>query len=226
MKHFDNWKEIFYFNTILFFKTLIMGKEENYFTKLSKIEGEISKKQNLSYISWANAWDMVKREYPTASYTRVRNDLDNSYLFKSWTWGMCEVEVTINWITHSMDLPVLDFRNQPVAYDKIDSFQINKTLMRAFTKAIAMHWIGLYVFKWEDLPNEETDKPRIEKKPEFTKEIFEIMKQKTNFKNYFEAKKSIDAKYNLWLPLAKIVKEYYQNKDTWVELSSDDTLPF
>jgi len=38
-----------------------------------------------------------------------------------------------------MDLPILDFRNQPVAYDKIDSFQINKTLMRAFTKAIAMH---------------------------------------------------------------------------------------
>lgn len=204
-----------------------MTNTNNYFEELNKIEWEVSKKQNLSYISWANAWDMVKRQYPDATYNRVRNSLDNSYLFKSWTGGMCEVEVTINWITHWMDLPILDFRNQPVAYDKIDSFQINKTLMRAFTKAIAMHWVWLYVFRWEDLPNEETDKPRIEeKKDNFTAEIFEKFKKAEKYKDYIEAKENIEKKYTLPLWLAKQVKVYYETKDILVELKNDWTPPF
>lgn len=190
-----------------------MPKEENYFTKLNTIGWEVSKKQNLSYISWANAWDMVKREYPNSNYKRVKNDLDNSYLFRSWTGGMCEVEVTVNDISHSMDLPILDFRNQPVAYEKIDSFQINKTLMRAFTKAIAMHWIWLYVFRWEDLPNEETDKSRIEETlPEFTEKIFEWFKKLEKYKDHFEAYQVIEKKYSLWIEMRKKIKTYYENK--------------
>ena len=35
-----------------------------------------------------------------------------------------------------------------------DAFDINKALQRAFTKAIAMHGIGLYVYRGEDLPDE------------------------------------------------------------------------
>lgn len=186
---------------------------KNYFIELNKIEWEVSKKQNLSYISWANAWDMVKREYPEANYKKIRNSLDNSYLFKSGTWWMCEVEVTVNWITHSADLPVLDFRNSPVAYEKIDSFQINKTLQRAFTKALAMHGIWLYVYRWEDLPDEETDKPRIvESKPEFTEIVFNTFKESENYKDHFEAYKVIEKKYDLWLKMRKLIKEYYDSK--------------
>jgi len=188
--------------------------EKNYFKILSDVKCEVDKKgpHKLNYISWSEAWSEVKLNYPKATYKRIRNSLDNSYLFKSGTWWMCEVEVTIEWITHSIDLPVLDYKNAPVQYERIDSFQINKTLMRAFTKAIAMHWIWLYVYRWEDLPNAETDKPRIEeKKPEFTDDIFKVMKDKTNFTNYFEAKENIEAKYSLDLKMAKIVKEYYNN---------------
>ena len=201
-----------------------MAKEiSNYFVELNKIEWEVSKKNWLNYISWSDAWEMVKKEYPDATYNRVRNTLDNSYLFKSGTWWMCEVEVTINWITHSMDLPVLDYSNKPVAYEKIDSFQINKVLMRAFAKAIAMHWVWLYVFKWEDLPNKETDKPRIEteKKAKFTDAIFAKFKENDNFKDYIEAKAVIDVKYELWPAMAKVVKLYYETKDTWVKLWKD-----
>jgi hypothetical protein len=39
--------------------------------------------------------------------------------------------------------------------ERATNFDINKTIMRAFAKAIAMHWLWLYVFRWEDLP--ETD---------------------------------------------------------------------
>ena len=204
-----------------------MTENTNYFKALNSIAWEVSKKNNLNYIPWVVAWEMVKKEHPDASYNRVRNSLDNSYLFKSGTWGMCEVEVTINGITHGMDLPILDFRNQPVAYDKVDSFQINKTLMRAFTKAIAMHGIGLYVYKWEDLPNEETDKPRIEeKKPEFTKEDFENFKKVESYTDYSEWKIVIEKKYSTWLEILKEVKSYYEAKDKWVDLWKDWTAPF
>jgi len=200
--------------------------EKNYFKTLSWVKCSVDKKQNLNYITWSEAWSEVKLNFPKSTYKRIKW-IDWGYLQKSGTWWMCEVEVTIENITHSIDLPVLDFRNQPVAFDKIDSFQINKTLMRAFTKAIAMHWIWLYVYRWEDLPNAETDKPRIEeKKPKFTDKIFEVMKEKTNFKNYFEAKENIDAKYSIDLKLAKIVKSYYETKDEWVQMKDDWQPPF
>ena len=201
-------------------------ENKNYFEELNKIEWEISKKQNLSYISWANAWDMLKRQYTNANYEKIRNSADNSFLFKSGTGGMCEVAVTVNDITHSADLPVLDYSNKPVPYDRIDSFQINKTLQRAFTKAMAMHGIGLYVYRWEDLPNKETDQPRIEKLPDFTDEIFKKFKEVEDYKDYFEAKWKIEEKYTLPLWMAKVVKLYYETKDTWVELKDDWTPPF
>ena len=193
---------------------------ENYFIELNKIEGEVSKKQNLSYISWANAWDMLKRQHPNATYEKIRNSLDNSYLFKSGTGGMCEVSVTVNDITHCADLPVLDFRNQPVAYDKIDSFQINKTLQRAFTKALAMHWIGLYVYRWEDLPDQETDQPRIDPKAKFTKTQF---KEVCNAYNEWwgimakEVVSDLKADYVIWdkevEKITKIWKIYKDNQN-------------
>lgn len=189
--------------------------EKNYFKTLSWVKCDVDKKwpQKLNYISWSEAWSEVKLQYPDSTYERIRW-VDWSYLQKSWTWWMCEVAVTVEWITHSIDLPVLDFKNAPVAYDRIDSFQINKTLMRAFTKAIAMHWIWLYVYRWEDLPNSETDKPRIEqKKPDFTDKEFDKFKTVEKFEDYFKAKDMIEVKYNMDLWMAKKVKEYYESKN-------------
>jgi len=195
--------------------------EKNYFRTLSWVKCSVDKKQNLNYITWSEAWSEVKLNYPKSTYKRIKW-IDWSYLQKSGTWWMCEVEVTIEDITHSIDLPVLDFRNQPVAYDKIDSFQINKTLMRAFTKAIAMHWIWLYVYRWEDLPNEETDKPRIEEKlPNFDDEAFSKFKTVEKYKDHFEAFTVIEKKYTLDLKMRKEIKEYYASKtdnSIWEEI--------
>lgn len=52
-------------------------------------------------------------------------------------------------------------------------FDINKTIQRAFTKAIAMHGIGLYVYRWEDLPESiEEVKPKHEQTTSLAKPYF------------------------------------------------------
>ena len=138
---------------------------ENYFIKLNSIECPTEKKWKLTYVSWSDAWAEVKKLYSDANYKKIKNELYNTYLFRSWTWWSVEVEVSINWITHTADLAITDFKNQDILYENIKSTDIQNTLQRAFAKAIAMHWIWLYVYRWEDLPEQtrEFTKQEIEK---------------------------------------------------------------
>ena len=130
-----------------------MEKEKNYFNELSKIECKTEKKNGLTYVSWSDAWAEVKKMYPDATYRKLTNT-DGSFLFKSWTWGMVLCEVVINWISHTADLAVTDFKNQEIKYDAIKSTDIQNTTQRTLAKAIAMHWIGLYVYRGEDIPRD------------------------------------------------------------------------
>ena len=49
-----------------------------------------------------------------------------------------------------MFLPVMDHTNNTVPPNKLTATQINKTIQRCLTKAIAMHGLGLFAFKGED----------------------------------------------------------------------------
>lgn len=139
----------------------------NYFVVLNKIECATEKKNNLTYVSWSDAWTKVKEQHPEATYTIY----ENAEWFPFWEskFGIdCKVGVTINWLEHIVRLPVMDWANKPQkaeAYtyktkygdktcEAADAFDINKTIQRAFAKAIAMHGIGLYVYRGEDLPEE------------------------------------------------------------------------
>lgn len=139
----------------------------NYFKELNKIECATEKKNNLTYVSWSDAWTKVKEQHPQATYTIYENA--DGFPFWESKFGIdCKVGVTINWLEHIVRLPVMDWANKPqkaesytykIKYgDKIceaaDAFDINKTIQRAFAKAIAMHGIGLYVYRGEDLPEE------------------------------------------------------------------------
>lgn len=142
-----------------------MEENENYFKKLNKIAWEVEKKNNLSYISWATAWEMTKKEFPTATYEIYENE--QGFPFWESSFGIdCKVWVTINDIEHIVRLPVMDWANKAMKAESYKyttkywektceaatQFDINKATQRAFTKAMAMHWIWLYVYKGEDLP--------------------------------------------------------------------------
>lgn len=131
----------------------------NYFERLNSInvKDKIEKKNNLSYLSWAYAWGELKKLHPDATYNVYEND--KGYFYHT-DGNTCWVKtgVTANGIEHIEYLPVMDFRNQSIPAAKVTSFDVNKTVQRSLTKAIARHGLGLYIYAGEDLPEDDTPK--------------------------------------------------------------------
>ena len=135
-----------------------MKKEENnksVFEVLNAIDcnEHVEKKNDLSYLSWAWAWQIVKKNYPDAFYTIYENA---SGLFYHTDGKTCWVKtgVTINGLEHIEYLPVMDFKNKSITLNAVTSFDVNKAIQRSLTKAVARHGLGLYIYAGEDLPEE------------------------------------------------------------------------
>lgn len=124
------------------------------FDLLSSIElGErVEKKGNVQYLSWANAWDLLKKHYPNAQRRVYENPLTGLNYFSDGNSAYVKVGIVIDELEHIDYLPVMDFRNNSVKLDKITSVDINKSIQRSTAKAIAMHGLGLALWKGEDIP--------------------------------------------------------------------------
>lgn len=131
---------------------------DNYFVELNSINvnDKIEKKNGLSYLSWAFAWGEVKKLFPDATYTIYENNNGWNYFTDSRT-GWVKTGVTINDIEHIEYLPILDFKNKSIPLENITSFDVNKTIQRSLTKAVARHGLGLYIYAGEDLPETEKE---------------------------------------------------------------------
>ncbi|MCF0115483.1 MAG: DUF1071 domain-containing protein [Erysipelotrichaceae bacterium] len=57
-------------------------------------------------------------------------------------------------LEHTDYLPIMDNRNNSLPLDKVNSWEVNKTIQRSLTKAVARHGVGLYIYAGEDLPEE------------------------------------------------------------------------
>jgi len=108
------------------------------------------KKQNLTYLSWAWAWQEALKADPTATYT-VEMFGDKCFMEINGT-AMVFVTATMFGKPMTCQLPVMDYRNK--AIPNPDSFAVNTAIMRCMTKALALHGLGLYIFAGEDLPEE------------------------------------------------------------------------
>ena len=161
----------------------------NYFTKLSEVKCTTEKRKSggteLTYVSWADAWADMKKAYPDAQY-KIYEDV-NGFPFWASKYGIdVKVGVTVNGLEHIVRLPVMDGNNNAMkdeeyeyevkGYDgkptvkkvaSADTFDINKTIQRCFAKACAMHGLGLYVYRGEDLPDGSVEKTvtKTESKP-------------------------------------------------------------
>lgn len=132
------------------------------------VNTKTDKKDNLTYLSWADAWGYIMKMYPTATYEILKNDNNLPY-FADDSGAMVFTKVTIENTTHEMWLPVMDGKNKAMkkeAYkystkygektvEAFTMFDINKTVMRCLVKNIAMFGLGLYIYAKEDLPEPE-----------------------------------------------------------------------
>lgn len=133
--------------------------DSNYFVTLCSVNvnDKIEKKNGLSYLSWAYAWAELKKRFPEATYTIYENaDGWNYHTDLKTAW--VKVGVTVNGIEHIEELPIMDFKNKSIPLEHITSFEVNKAIQRALTKAVARHGLGLYIYAGEDLPEESDGK--------------------------------------------------------------------
>jgi hypothetical protein len=151
---------------------------ENVFETLHNIDvsEKIKEKNGLKYLSWASAWAEVKKVYPGATY-KVYPQIDNNGNTRFWhddgKTGWVEVGVTIEGVEHISTLAIMDFKNKSIPADQITSVDANKSMQRCFTKACAMHGLGLFIYQGEDMPE------NVSKVIDLQEEITELAKKKS-----------------------------------------------
>lgn len=147
--------------------------EKSVFETLNAIDcsQHIEKKNGLTYLSWAWAWQILKKHYPAATYTIYEDAMGRNYHTDGRTCWV-KTGVTVDGIEHVEYLPVMDFRNASILVDKVTSFDVNKAIQRSLTKAVARHGLGLYIYAGEDLPDAADEEKRpAASKPVYTQEV-------------------------------------------------------
>lgn len=128
-------------------------EQTNYFTELNgiNVSDKIEKKNGLNYLSWAWAWGELKKRHPDAQYKVYENQEGWPYFTDGRTCWV-KTGVVVEGIEHIEYLPIMDHRNQSIPFEAVTSFNINTSIQRSLTKAVARHGLGLYVYAGEDLP--------------------------------------------------------------------------
>lgn len=153
-----------------------MNENKSVFETLFEINvnDHIEKKKDLTYLSWPYAWAEVKKKYPSATYKiHLFREKQLPYVFDENVGYMVFTDVTINDLTHTMWLPVMDSANKTmkstsytyntkfkkdILVEAATMFDVNKAIMRCLVKNLAMFGLGLYIYSGEDLPEVETEK--------------------------------------------------------------------
>lgn len=136
-----------------------MNENKSVFETLFEINvnDHVEKKNGLSYLSWPYAWAEVKKLYPEANY-KVYETENGCIYFTDGRTCWVKTGVAIEGLEHIEYLPVMDYRNKSIPLENVTSFDVNKSIQRSLTKALARHGLGLYLYSGEDLPEIETSK--------------------------------------------------------------------
>ena len=130
---------------------MVNKKQQHYFELLRKhnVSKHMEKKGQFNYLSWAYAVEELRKLKPDSTWRVIKTE--EGYPYVSTPAGhFVEVEVTVDDISLSQIHPVLDNKNQTI--ENPNAFQINTSIQRCLAKAIALHGLGLYIFRGEDLP--------------------------------------------------------------------------
>ena len=126
------------------------------------------KKGNYDYLSWSDAVQYVLSVYPDATwetheYEQPVKSTKDEYMgwiktpYMSTESGcFVKVSVTIEGVTRTEVHAVMDNYNK--AIKEPTATQINNSIKRCLVKCFALFGLGLYIYRGEDLP--EDDKPQ------------------------------------------------------------------
>ena len=142
-----------------------MENKTSTFAVLNKIDcnEHTEKKNGLTYLSWAWAWQIIKSNFPDAFYTIYENEHGIPYFTDGKTCWV-KTGVTIQGLEHIEYLPIMDIRNQAIPLERVTSTDMNKAIQRSLTKACARHGLGLYIYAGEDIP-EGAEQPAPQTQP-------------------------------------------------------------
>ena len=136
-----------------------MDQSKSIFETLFEINvnDHVEKKNGLSYLSWPYAWAEVKKRFPDANYKVYETESGGIYFTDGKTcWVKTGVEIA--GLEHIEYLPIMDYKNKSISLENVTSFDVNKSIQRSLTKALARHGLGLYLYAGEDLPEIEIEK--------------------------------------------------------------------
>ena len=145
-----------------------MGETKSTFKELTSINvrDKVEKKGRFDYLSWADAWAIVKDKYPSANRKVYESEHTGLNFFSDGSTSYVKVGIEIEGVEHIDYLPIKDFRNKSITVDKLTSMDVNTAIQRATAKAIAMHGLGLSLYAGEDLvetSNITANPPKAEK---------------------------------------------------------------
>ena len=126
--------------------------EKTIFQILSEIDitSKIKQKNKMDYLPWSSAWDFVKNKFPNATDRIIKTE-DGCIYHNDGRTCWVETEMTINGDVQTEILPVLDFRNQSISYDKVTASDVNKSIKRCLVKNLALFGLGLSLWNGEEL---------------------------------------------------------------------------
>jgi hypothetical protein len=145
----------------MYMETVSNPKTKSVWETLSAINvnENIEKKNGFSYLSWSWAWATLMNHYPESEFwfenqQGEHGDLNNDGVIR-YPDGTAEVRcvLTVDATTHTMWLPVMDYKNQ--AIKNPNARDINDAKMRCLVKAMSLFGLGLYIYAGEDLPDEK-----------------------------------------------------------------------
>ena len=125
----------------------------------TNVNAHTEKKGKLTYLSWAWAWAEALKADPKATF-KTKTFFRDQYTeepFMTLPDGTALVWVTVTMFDKEMtcQLPIMNHTNKPIVSP--NSFDVNTSIMRCMTKALALHGLGLYIYSGEDLPEGEVN---------------------------------------------------------------------
>jgi hypothetical protein len=132
----------------------------------TNVNDRTEKKNGMTYLSWAWAWMEVLKADPQATWkVELWSDgtgIGQTVLMQIGQTALVWVTTTIFGKPITCQLPVLDYRNKPIANP--NAMDVNTAIMRCLVKSIAFHGLGLYIYAGDSVPEEE-EGPQVSNDP-------------------------------------------------------------